>query len=675
MAELNEMNSAEPTINVESINAIATENEIIEASIAEEIIVENKPLETSADDNSTIQLNANEIELVDLKPSEIVENISEEIELEEGEIANEIIAEDQIDYSHFNNEDLLKLCETFSKEKSPAIALQSIKNIKNYFDATLHEEQEQALHKHIEEGGEKDDFEYKKGIKSKDRFNSILKELKEKQSTQRAIAEAERFKNLKAKEAILDEIKKLNESEENKDSLKKIKELQLEWKKIKNVPKEHMENLWESYRVLNEIFYDRLSINNELKELDRERNLDQKIELCKRSSELHEEKSIKVSLITVKKLQEEWRNIGPVPKEASDEIWARFKAEIDKVYTFIKTESEKNELIRKENLELKKNLIAKAIELSKNPSNKVKNWFESTKVANDLMEQWKKIGYVPLANRDKIWEEFRKARSEFFNTKNIWFKEFNGIRNENLKKKSELCEKAEKFSLQPIEWLKITNEIKSLQDQWKQIGPVPDRNNDAVWKRFRTACDSFFEKKSGHFASQVEEQKTNLLSKKELISKLEIISNQEEENKNVFIELKAIQDSWNSIGFVPMKQKDEILKTYNEWLDKIYNRYRDLKLNMREANEKANFDAMISMPNGQERLQREERVLLERIKGLKSDMSTWDNNLGFFKNAATKSPLAMQFEDKIAIGQKHVDQLEEKLKTIRSYKKQASEAV
>ena len=576
--------------------------------------------------------------------------------------------QEQNDYASKTKDELLAIALVAASEKPHSEAFQIFKTIKPFFDAALHEEQNIALHNFIEEGGEKDDFEFKSGIAAKDTFNKASKDLRDKIATAKAIAEAERLKNLKAKETVLEKIKALNSSEETKDSLAKLKELQTEWKNIKNVPKEHVERLWESYRVLNEIFYDKLSINNEIAQMDRERNLDAKINLCKKVSELSEEKSIKSALIAVKKYQEDWRNIGPVPKEANEDIWTRFKAEVDKVYGVIKAESEKNELVRQENLALKLALIEKSKELADYKTTRIKDWMAKTKEANELMEEWKKIGYVPMAEREKIWDEFKDIRNTFFNNKNNWFKTFNAVRNENFKKKTELFKQVENIAAAPIDWGKQTAQVKSLQEQWKEIGPVPDKFNDEIWKKFRGACDLFFEKKAERFAAQNAEQGTNLIAKKELITKLEALLTAEGENANVLNDLKAIQDAWSAIGYVPNKDKDAVGKSYNDLLDKIYGKHRELRKNMRSADDKAHFESLANNPDGAQRLQREERVLQERIKGLKSDIDTWDNNLGFFKNSSSKNDMLTQFHDKIAAAQKLIKDLEDKLKSVRTLK-------
>jgi hypothetical protein len=694
MTELNEVNPSEAVLNAEAneltnVENTTTENVVIENPIAE-VTASVEPImveENTIPENVVVESNVAGI-TVSVEPIIVEENNTEikpetidnlvtdsiEIALDEHEMDADLAAiehhemAEQLDYANKTKDELLVIALQGMSDKPHSEALQIFKDIKPHFDAALNEEQNAAMQKFIEEGGEKDDFEYKAGVNARDTFNKAIKDLRDKISAAKAIAEAERVKNLRAKENILDQIKALNSIEETKESLTKLKELQTEWKKIKNVPKEHVERLWESYRVLNEIFYDKLSIDNEIAQLDRERNLDAKIDLCKKVSELAEEKSIKSALIAVKKYQEDWRNIGPVPKEANEEIWTRFKAEVDKIYASIKAETEKNEAVRQANLVLKLALIEKSKELATYATTRIKDWMEKTKEANELMEEWKKIGYVPMAEREKVWEEFKDIRNTFFNNKNNWFKSFNAVRNENLKKKQELVKDAENIAAAPIDWGKQTATIKNLQEQWKQVGPVPDKFNDEIWKKFRTACDLFFEKKAERFAEQNSEQGANLIAKKELITQLEGMAAIEAENPNALNELKTIQDAWSKIGFVPNKDKDAISKSYNDLLDKIYGRHRELRKNMRQADDRAHFESLANNNDGGQRLQREERILQERIKGLKTDIDTWDNNLGFFKNTNAKNEMVIQINDKIAAAKRMIKELEDKIKTIRTLK-------
>jgi hypothetical protein len=591
---------------------------------------------------------------------------------ENSEEDSEIAAvEDLPDFASLSKEELLVLAHKAVAEKELEEALQIFKSIKPYLEQHIAEEKASALAKFLEEGGEKDGFEFK-GDNSKEEFNQAFFDLKQRKEEARKRQEAEKLENLKAKEAILEEIKTLTESEETSNSLKRLKELREEWKKIKNVPKEHVERLWESFRVLNEIFYDRLSINNELKDLDRSKNLDQKIELIARVNELVAETNIKKALIMVKKYQDDWRFIGPVAKEASEDIWQRFRAEVDKVYGMIKAKSEEMEAVRQQNLIAKQELLEKAKAIAEVKTIRIKDWMDNSTALNELMESWKKIGHVPMANRDQVWNEFREARNNFFSNKNNFFKAMHAERNANLKAKEDLCEKAEAIAANPIDWNKQTDELKKFQEAWKKIGHAPEKVNDAVWKRFRTACDSFFAKKSERYASQQTEQLQNLELKNALILKLEGLQTAENSN-TIFQELKQIQTEWNAIGFVPMSQKEPVNKKYNDLLDKLYSKNKQLNKDMREDRDKQNFEMLASSPNGAQKLQREEKILMERIRGLKKDIETWDNNLGFFKSGNSKNPLAEQIQDKINIAQKHIAGLEEKLKALKALRKAGNE--
>jgi hypothetical protein len=573
------------------------------------------------------------------------------------------------DFKQMTKEELVSFAQKSVDEYMPDAASKIIREIKSILDELLDADMQQALNKFIEEGGNKDDFEYKSTNQINELFNGLYKKAKQKREDEKKRVDAERQDNLNKKIALLDEIKKLTEEDEQESSFKKLKELQSEFKLIRNVPKEHFESLWESYKILEHKFFDRLTINNELKDLDRRKNLGYKIELIEKVSVLMEESSPKRALISLKKHQEEWRGIGPVPQEANEDIWKRFKTQCDTVFERIKSIQAENEKVREENLALKKELLAKALELSNFSSQKTKEWVANTLIANELMEAWKKIGMVPLKYRESIWEEFRNARNEFFNKKNLFFKQLNVERNQNLKVKNDLCEKAEAIAASPIDWAKQTDELKKLQDAWKKSGPVHEKISEVLWKRFRQACDSFFEKKATHFASQIEEQKQNLEVKNGLIERLASLLEQEQP-ENLIGQLKEIQETWNKTGFVPMSDKAKITSRYNELNDKVFARFKEASEAMREIKEKSQWEAMLNSPNGLQRLKREERMLQERIKGIRSDIDTWENNLGFFgKSNKGENPMMKQIEDKIAIACKNVSQLEEKLKSLRVFAK------
>jgi len=591
--------------------------------------------------------------------ADVSELTEEEKELEE--------VDEFPDFSNYTKEQLVKAAETAVKEKDAVEATRIIKAIKPLLDTLLEEEYNTALQKFIEDGGVKDDFEFKSDH-SRELFNNAAKELKTKKADEKSRQEAEKAENLKKKETILDQIKELTENEETKDSLKRLKELQNEWKNVRNVPKEHVERLWENYHVLIHKFYDRLGIFNELKDLDRRKNLDHKIELTKKVTELALEPSIKKALIMLKKYQEEWRVIGPVPAESNEDIWNRFKQECDKIFEMIKAFQAEADKKREENLALKKELLVKALELSNFNTTKIKEWLAKSNETIQLMDEWKKVGMVPLKFRESIWNDFKAARNQFFSNKNNFFKALHAEREKNLKVKTELCIKAEEIANNPIDLVRQTEAVKRLQDDWKKSGPVHEKISDAIWKRFRSACDLFFEKKAQHFAGQVEDQKKNLEIKNSLIAKLETLLEQEE-GANIINELKAIQEEWNNTGFVPMNAKEAVSKKYSEMNDKVFQKFKQASTELREIKEKTNLEALLNSPNGFAKIKREEKFITDKMRGLRTDMETWDNNLGFFARVKDDNPMVEQIRDKIAQAKKQIAQLEDKLKVIRTFLK------
>jgi hypothetical protein len=582
----------------------------------------------------------------------------------------EVVEDDLYKLDELDKNQLLDFAQKSTIEQSPEISLKYLKQIKKHLENILDMEYQQALSEFIENGGNKDDFAFKTNDPFKEKISNLIKDSKNKLQEQKQRQELEKASNLVLKLKILDEIKLLSEEEEHEGSLKKLKDLQTQWRSIRNIPKEQIDSLWETYHIYIHQFYDRLSIYNELKDLDRRKNLDHKIELIEKVSQLMNEINSKRALINLKRYQEEWKSIGPVPKEANEEIWNRFRLECDKVYEMIKSIQLENDKIREDNLLLKKELLAKALALSNTSTTKIKEWVSNTQLANELMEEWKKIGMVPLKYRESIWEEFRLARNDFFNNKNNFFKKLQGERTENLKQKTTICEKAENISTHAIEWNKATDEIKKLQEEWKKIGSTHDKLSDVLWKRFRTACDVFFERKASHYSTQVEEQKNNLTIKTDLLNQLGLLL-EKEDGTDILIDLKKIQDLWNNTGFVPMSEKDKIAKKYAELNDKVFSKFKEASSAIKDIKEKSHWDVILSSPNGSQKIKREERILIERIKGIQTDIITWDNNLGFFsKGNKGENPMKKQIEDKIEIAQRNIVQLEQKLKTLRQFIKE-----
>lgn len=570
------------------------------------------------------------------------------------------------DYGTLSKAELVELAIKASKQEDLKEAAEVIRNIRPIIESIFAEEQNTALQAYIEEGNEKENFVPAQD-ELKQQFYDAFKNIQRRRADERQQLEQDKQKNLAVKREILDKLKHLTETDETEASLEQVKELQREWKRVRNVPQEFVQELWDSYRFYLDKFYDNVSINNELKELDRKKNLETKIELCKKVGELQEEKSIKKALILLNKYHEDWKNIGPVPKEFSEEIWKRFKEASDKVYEQKKGEMAKMQEIRQQNLELKTAICEKLELLTATHPEKPKEWIEKTKEVNNLFDEWKKIGKVPREHNDSIWNRFRDLKNKFYNDKNAFFRKLNSEKAENLRLKTEICEKAEALQ-ESSDWQKAANELKKLQEDWKKIGPVHDKNSDAIWKRFRAACDTFFNRKDQHFKDQKTEQADNLQKKTQLLAQLEELANSETETDAAFSRVKQIQKEWSEIGFVPMDSKKDIQTRFSDAIDKLYKKLKRNPEEMNEARLREHYEEISRFPDAGTRLKNEERRVREKIRFLKSDIETLENNMGFFSgNSKNKNPFIKQIEDKIAKTNGQLERLQRELKVIRSF--------
>lgn len=586
--------------------------------------------------------------------------------------------EENQDLALLSKEELVVYLEKVAQSENLSEMTRIAKEAKLLFDQMIKEEQEAALEKFIEDGNDKDDFQMKVD-EYRLRFREAFDLVQKKRNENRLRIEADKQKNLATKQALLDELKEITEKDETEESLKRIKEIQTAWKKIRAVPIEFNQELWDKYKFYLDKFYDNLSINYELKELDRQKNLSIKIELIKKTLELLNETSIKKAMNALNKYHDEWKHTGPIPKftkkegdenteseeeiNTSEDLWNRFKEASDKVYEAKKTQLDALKEERLKNLQLKTALIEQLEQIATLIYEKPKDWIEKTQSINTLFEDWKKIGPVPAEKNDQIWSAFKDLRNHFYRQKNIYFKGLNKEKSENLKLKETLCEKAEKLK-DSEDWIKTTNELIRLQAEWKKIGPTTEKTSEEVWKRFRSACDQFFSRKDEHFKGRKDEELQNLEAKRALIERLKVLD-QNPEVESVFKELREIQKEWSSIGFVPFKNKNEIQKSYSELADGIYNKFRKHAGEMNEIRQKEHYEELASLPEGKKKLQNEERRLRDRIRLLKSDIETLENNIGFFSNSKNASPLIAGIKDKIEKANGMIEKLEKELKLLK----------
>jgi len=495
------------------------------------------------------------------------------------------------------------------------------------------------------------------------RFDKAFGIYKQKKSVYDHALEKQKQDNLKEKEAILEELRHLIESEEElKKTYDVFKELQEKWREIGPVPQSANNTLWNNYHFLVEKFFDKVKINKELRDLDLKKNLEAKTELCEKAEELLLETSINKSFQKLQKLHEAWKETGPVPKDKKDEIWDRFKAASDslnehrqKFYDELREEQNKN-------YAAKIVLCEKAEQLSEETPKSPKEWQVNTEKINELFKVWKTIGFAPKKVNDEVWVRFRTALDTFFKHKKDFFQTYKDEQSENYNQKVNLCLQAEALK-DSEDWKRTTDELIALQQEWKKIGPVPRKFSDKIWKRFRVACDEFFNRKAEYFSNIGEKQEENYRKKKELIDKIKTYEYSKDNTQNLNI-LKEFQREFMEIGHVPIKQKDaiqnEFRKTINDQFDKL-NISRKVKSTIGFKNKIENLK---NSPQADNIINKERAFLLSKINALQNDIKLWENNIGFFASSKKADVLKSEFESKIEKAKTDIAILEEKLKIL-----------
>ena len=475
-------------------------------------------------------------------------------------------------------------------------------------------------------GGEEKDF-----VAPEDETESKIKELLNVYKEKRAaiLAEEERVKaaNYALKLQLIDQLKALTESQEDFNKLyNDFKDIQQRWKEVKAVPQEHVSELWKNYQIYSEKFYDIIKINNQFRDYDFKKNLEMKTALCETVEKLQTEPDVISAFHQLQKLHQQWREIGPVAKELREDLWSRFKAASTIINKRHQEHFEGLKAKEQENLEAK-TAICEQIENIDFPALKsFKDWEEKNKEVIALQDKWKTIGFAPKKSNVKIFERFRAACDVYFNRKSEFYKNIKDEMEKNLELKKVLCEKAEALK-DSTDWKSTTEKMIALQKEWKTIGSVARKHSDAVWKRFITACDYFFEQKNKNASSQKSVEQTNLAAKKALIEKINTID--EADHDEALAALKGYMTEWNTIGHVPFKEKDKIYKEYHEAVDKQFDR---LKVDQNDRKMQTFRNSLSDMSNGERgkgKLYGEREKLMRMYERMKNELQTYENNIGF----------------------------------------------
>ena len=483
---------------------------------------------------------------------------------------------------------------------------------------------------YLEKGGDPEKFVLLPDD-TEEAFKAEMQIIKEKRAKIFLEQEEEKQENLAKKLEIIEKIKAMTTSpEEANQSYNDFKALQQEWKEIKTVPADKANELWRNYQLYVEQFYDLLKLNSEAREYDFKKNLEAKTALCEAAEKLDEEPDVISAFHQLQDLHQQYREIGPVAKELREQIWSRFKAASTVINKKHQQYFEEIRAKEEKNLEQKTALCEKLEAIDLDAIKTAAQWETTTKEVIAMQQEWREIGFAPQKMNVKIFERFRTINDVFFSKKAEFFKELKSQYSSNLEKKQELVKKAQELA-DSTDWKKTGDKIIALQKEWKTVGVVPRKQGELLWKDFLEACNKFFEARNEANAGTRNTEHSNLAKKREVVAKLkDLLENPVE---NVQQALQKLTEEYNSIGHVPFKEKDNIYKEYHEVLDKIYKDLHISNAKRRLDNFKNNLKNVAE--KGSDALDNERGRLLRRYDQLRSDITTYENNLGFL-NAASK---------------------------------------
>lgn len=526
--------------------------------------------------------------------------------------------------------------------------------LRNVFYRLHNDEILKAREAFVAEGGNAEDF-VPAADPDEQEYKRLVASVKEVRAKVAAEAEATRQANLQRKLDIIEEIKQMVAQPEDIDKkYDRFKALQAEWKEIGNIPAEQVTETWKNFHHNVEQFYDLLRINHEMRAYDFKKNLEIKTRLCESAEKLAEDEDVVAAFHALQKLHQEFRETGPVAKEQREEIWNRFKA----ASTTVNKRHQDFFLGRKqeeeENLAKKTNLCEQVEALNFESLSTMAEWDAMSQLVIGMQNEWKTVGFTPRKQNQAIFERFRTACDRFFTAKAHYFRSLRETLADNLAQKTALCQRAEELK-DSTDWSNTTNAFVALQAEWKKIGPVAHKVSDAVWKRFNTACNAFFDRKKEANSGVHEEEQANLTKKLDVIARLQQLADEGSEQLQQAV--KALQAEWAAIGHVPFRKKEKIYRTYRTLCDKIYETVH------REAGRRrVDNIARRAAQNGGSELQRLQRAYETK----KAEIQTYETNLTFL-NSKSKAgnSLVADIERRIQTLRNDLEIIAEKIKEVQ----------
>ncbi|HET6558718.1 MAG TPA: DUF349 domain-containing protein [Prolixibacteraceae bacterium] len=659
----------EPVSGVDDSDAMETVEEKASEPEAEQAVETPEPVTAEAQVESETPV-AEEVvnketmssQIEDIPSNEeligLTDDIDPDLHEEDGEEENKKVK--LADYANLNEPELLNsLRELLTNDDIEAIK-EDIDAIKIYFFRIYRAKIEAQKAAFAEAGGDMAEFKAESDPYELE-MRILLKQYQDLRNEHNKKIDEIKEINLQKKYEIIEEIKALIN---NKESINKtfhdFRELQNRWREIGLVPQAKIKDLWETYHHHVENFYDFIKINKELRDLDLKKNLEVKMEICEKTEELLVEPSVIKAFNILQKYHEQWREAGPVPRDKKDELWERFKAATSIINKKHQDYFESRKSDQKKNLDAKVALCEKVEEIANTPVENHREWEERSKEIIELQKIWRTIGFAPKKENNKIYERFRTASDSFFDHKREFYNQNKEEQINNLQLKTDLCVQAEALK-DSTDWKKTADEFINIQKAWKEIGPVPRKYSDVIWKRFRAACDYFFESKAKHFSSIDGEQGENLRKKRELLEEVKRFSLSGDDSADLD-KLKEFQRTFTEIGHVPFKDKDAI---QNEFRDVINRHFDALRIDEKRRNLmkfKNKVAGNTSSGKGQNKNRFEREKYMTKLKQMESDLALLDNNIGFFANTKNAEALIGDVNQKIVNTKEKIEFLKEKIR-------------
>jgi len=569
---------------------------------------------------------------------------------------------ENVKFDDYSIEGVVEVVKKLAQYKDAIKADRVLRRLEERVEVLLKEATEAALVTFTEEGGDKDDFTYKQdeAFNVYDANHRLIKDHRRQFIKKQ---EREKVLNFARAEDLLDALRKFLEDPESAASFGKFKKIQEEWKSIGSLPRSNYRSLWANYNALVTRFYDRRSIHFELIDLDRKKNLDYKLKMCEKAEALEQVKDLHDAILQLNELHQEFKHVGPVPREEQEKIWLRFKGASDKVYERRKEHNADLKRQFEENMNKKLDLVKQVASFPEFSSEKISDWNFKTKEILALQRAWEELGGLPRNRARDINRDFWKAFKKYFHNKNLFFKKLDGAKTENLARKEEIVKKTEGL-MESSDWNKTANVLKELQREWKEIGPVPEKSRKEIFTRFKSACDHFFKRKRENAGEVEKEYEKNLKEKNKIIKE---ITKLKPDGPELIEELQDLQSKFFDVGFVPRAEIGSVQESLGNAVAAIMESSTTLKDQDKEKMIfESNLERIKRSPNSDRKLQYREDALRKQITELENDISVWNNNLEFFADTKNAGKLKDEFSVKVSEASTELTRLKKELRFFKS---------